>query len=215
MAQAEAGLDYREPEWVAEKLGLDKNTVYRYLQEGWLPGVQLGRKWLISERILVEYLERETRTQTESRRKTLPQTPRVKRAIQLAGEYAASRGLEYLGTEHLLIGMLKEGRDNVGTRVLMNLGVDVDKPVQMFEAQVPAQASEKVRETPLTDRSRNVLRIAQEQAIGLGHEYVGCETLLLGILLERTGMGYQILRSLGVTYEKAREEVLKLVQGRE
>jgi len=54
MAEIGQTLDYREPEWVAEKLGLDKNTVYKYLQEGWLPGVQLGRKWLISERLLAE-----------------------------------------------------------------------------------------------------------------------------------------------------------------
>jgi ATP-dependent Clp protease ATP-binding subunit ClpC len=56
--------------------------------------------------------------------------------------------------------------------------------------------------------------MAQEQAIGLAHEYIGCETLLLGILLETSGLGYQLLQSHGVTYEKAREEILKLVQSR-
>jgi excisionase family DNA binding protein len=212
---AEAAMDYREPEWVAKKLGLDKNTVYKYLQEGWLPGVQLGRKWLISERLLAEHLEHQTRAQTESRRRSLPQTPRLKRAIELAGEYAASRGLDYLGTEHLLIGMLKEGPDNVGTQVLMNLGVDLRKPQELFEAQVPVGKG-NVKDTPtLTDRSRNVLRIAQEQAIGFGHEYIGCEQLLLGILLESSGLGHHILKSLGVTYEKTRAEVLQLVKGRD
>ena len=62
-------LDYRDPEWVAEQLGIDKNTVYRYLQEGSLPGLQLGRKWLVSERRLSEYLERAEREQTERRRR--------------------------------------------------------------------------------------------------------------------------------------------------
>lgn len=62
-------LDYRDPEWVAEQLGIDKNTVYRYLQEGSLPGLQLGRKWLVSERRLAEYLERAEREQTERRRR--------------------------------------------------------------------------------------------------------------------------------------------------
>src|SRR5436305_10205015 len=89
-------LDYREPEWVAEKLGLDKNTVYKYLQEGWLPGVQLGRKWLISERLLAEYLEHETRSQTAVRRKELPQTPRALKTIELASKYAASRGQDFV-----------------------------------------------------------------------------------------------------------------------
>jgi excisionase family DNA binding protein len=210
---SERVLDYREPEWVAEKLGLDKNTVYKYLQEGWLPGVQLGRKWLISERILVEFLEQETRMQTQTRRKAIPQTPRLKRAIELAGEYAKGRGQDFVGTEHLLIGMVLEGDINVGTRVLTSLGVDLKKPREVFESLVPAQG--KVKEAQLTDRSQMVLRYAQEQAVGLGHEYIGCETLLLGILLETTGMGYQILQSLGVRYEKAREEIVKLVRGRE
>ena len=61
-------LDYRDPEWVAEKLGIDKNTVYRYLQDGTLPGLQLGRKWLVSERRLSDFLERVEREQTARRR---------------------------------------------------------------------------------------------------------------------------------------------------
>ena len=61
-------LDYRDPEWVAEQLGIDKNTVYKYLQDGSLPGLQLGRKWLVSERRLADFLERVEREQTERRR---------------------------------------------------------------------------------------------------------------------------------------------------
>ena len=61
-------LDYRDPEWVADQLGIDKNTVYKYLQEGSLPGLQLGRKWLISERRLADFLERVERQQTDRRR---------------------------------------------------------------------------------------------------------------------------------------------------
>lgn len=209
---AEASLDYREPEWVAEKLGLDKNTVYKYLQEGWLPGVQLGRKWLISERILAEFLERETYAQMQSRRKSLPQTPRLKKALDLATKYAMGRGQDFTGTEHLLVGIVLE-RDNFGAMILKNLGVDLDKPKQIFESLVPAQKT-KVREAPLTVRSEQVLRYAQEQAIALGHEYIGCEALLLGILLESSGMGYKILTDLGVRYDAAREELLRLAKGR-
>ena len=191
MTESGGTLDYREPEWVAKKLGLDKNTVYKYLQEGWLPGVQLGRKWLISERILAEHLERETRAQTASRRKEQPHTPRLTRALELATKYAIQRGQDYTGTEHLLIGVLEEA-ENFAVVVLKNLGVDLSKPRAMFEAQVPASGN-KVREAPLTERSQNVLRIAHEQAVGLGHGYIGCETLLLGLLLEPEGMGGQIL----------------------
>jgi excisionase family DNA binding protein len=214
MSEAGETLDYREPEWVAEKLGLDKNTVYKYLQEGWLPGVQLGRKWLISERLLAEYLEKETRAQTAGRRKELPQTPRLKRTMELAAKYAAARGQDFCGTEHVLIGMIHEA-ENVGVVVLKNLGVDVSQVQAIFEARVPAQKL-RVRTTPpLTDAARAVLRMAQEQSIGMGHAYVGNETLLLGLLLDPTGMGGEILRSLGVTFDAARAEVLKLVHGRD
>src|SRR5688572_1002957 len=199
MAEPASVLDYREPEWVAKKLGLDKNTVYKYLQEGWLPGVQLGRKWLISERILAEHLERETNAQTANRRKVQPYTPRLMRALELATKCAIKRGQDYTGTEHLLMGVLEEG-ENVAVVVLKNLGVDLAKPRAMFESQLPASPN-KVHEAPLTDRSRTVLRLAQEQAIGMGHGYIGCETLLLGILLEPEGMGGHILRTLGVTYD--------------
>ena len=57
-------LDFRDPEWVAEKLNIDKNAVYRYLNDGMLPGMQLGRKWLISESSLAEFLKAEQRRQT-------------------------------------------------------------------------------------------------------------------------------------------------------
>jgi excisionase family DNA binding protein len=69
MSEDGVKLDYRSPEWVAEQLGIDKNTVYKYLQEGNLPGLQLGRKWLVSERRLAEFLERAEREQTERRRR--------------------------------------------------------------------------------------------------------------------------------------------------
>ena len=214
MTETALALDYREPEWVAEKLGLDKNTVYKYLQEGWLPGVQLGRKWLISERLLAEHLERETRVQTETRRKVLPQTPRLTRAIQLGSKYAAGRGQEFVGTEHLLIGLCEEA-ENVAAQILKNLGVSLDKPRELFESMVAAEKGKPREGLPLTDRARIALRFAQEQAIGFGHEYIGCEHLLLGLTLETSGLGREILEKLGVTYEKARVEALKLVRGRE
>ena len=68
MSEDAATLNYRDPEWVAEKLGIDKNTVYKYLQDGSLPGLQLGRKWLVSERRLANFLEQVEREQTTRRR---------------------------------------------------------------------------------------------------------------------------------------------------
>jgi excisionase family DNA binding protein len=71
MSESESKLDYRDPEWVAEQLGIDKNTVYKYLQEGSLPGLQIGRKWLVSERRLASFLERVEREQTDRRRQAV------------------------------------------------------------------------------------------------------------------------------------------------
>jgi excisionase family DNA binding protein len=68
MPEDSTKLDYRDPDWVAEQLGIDKNTVYKYLQDGSLPGLQLGRKWLVSERRLADFLERVEREQTTRRR---------------------------------------------------------------------------------------------------------------------------------------------------
>lgn len=76
MSESDKGLDYRSPEWVAEQLGVDKNTVYRYLQDGTLPGLQLGRKWLVSERRLADFLERAERQQTDRRRQAVAQGTR-------------------------------------------------------------------------------------------------------------------------------------------
>jgi excisionase family DNA binding protein len=76
MSEETHKLDYRDPEWVADQLGIDKNTVYKYLQEGSLPGLQLGRKWLISERRLADFLERVERQQTDRRRQQAAGAPR-------------------------------------------------------------------------------------------------------------------------------------------
>src|SRR3954467_15043991 len=70
VSENQAKLDYRDPDWVAEQLGIDKNTVYKYLQDGALPGLQLGRKWLVSERRLPEFLERGGREKTQRRQST-------------------------------------------------------------------------------------------------------------------------------------------------
>jgi excisionase family DNA binding protein len=214
MPKEDAALDYREPEWVAEKLGLDKNTVYKYLQEGWLPGVQLGRKWLISERLLAQHLESETRVQTETRRKVLPQTPRLSKVIQLASKYASGHGQDFIGTEHLLIGLAQE-RENMAVKIFESLDVDLNRPREMFETMVPALKGKAREGLPMTDRSRVALRFAQEQAIGLGHDYIGCEHLLLGLLLETTGIGFELLQSMGVTFEKVRAEIVKLARSRD
>src|SRR5436190_12584287 len=81
MADTSKILDYRDPEWVGKRLGLDKNTVYKFLQDGVIPGVHLGRKWLISEARLVDWLKKEAENQTRARRDAAQSAERTVRLI--------------------------------------------------------------------------------------------------------------------------------------
>src|SRR5262249_35345350 len=114
--------------------------------------------------------------------------------------------------EHLLIGMIEEP-ENLAVTILKNLGIDLAKPREIFESRIPA-GQKKVKQAQLTTPAQSALRLAQEQAVGLGHGYVGCETLLLGLLMEPTGMGGEILRELGLTADAVRAEIVRLVQSR-
>ena len=225
MVQLDGIVDYREPEWVAEKLGLDKNTVYRYLQEGALPGVQLGRKWLVSERLLAEHLERETRRQTQMRgamrtgggaatsREGLPKTPRLQKSMQRARQLAQREGASAVGTEHALIGVA-EVPDGLGAVVLTHLGITAEKLRELRAAHPVAQAPGSPLPDPdLLDPVNRAYELAVEEAMGMGHNYLGGEHLLLGILREESGLGGRMLQSLGLTYDVARKEVLKRVRG--
>src|SRR5579864_6810594 len=112
-------LDFRDPEWVAEQLNLDKNAIYRYLNEGLLPGLQLGRKWLISESTLVDFLKTEERRQTQARRQLgagLAEelslkgrfdrfSDRARKVLLAAQQEARTRSVSWIGTEHLLLGI--------------------------------------------------------------------------------------------------------------
>ena len=225
-------LDYREPEWVAEKLGLDKNTVYKYLQEGALPGIQLGRKWLVSERLLAEHLERETRKQTQLRVSArsepmigsrgllrrggpkLAKTPRLRRSLDAARAIAWRSGAESIGTEHALLGIV-EVPDGCGAVILQNLGVTPEKLREQFAVHTTPKPPQGDHRVPVSQEARYAFQLAHDEAIGLGHDYLGGEHLLLGILREPVTLGARMLEAVGVTYDAARAELLKHIRGRE
>src|SRR5258706_6271865 len=87
MAETSKILDYRDPEWVGKRLGLDKNAVYKFLQDGVIPAVHLGRKWLISEARLVEWLGKEAEDQTRARREA---TQSADRTVQLIDNFTTT-----------------------------------------------------------------------------------------------------------------------------
>jgi len=139
-------------------------------------------------------------------------TDRVRKVLQMAREEAARLHHEYVGTEHILLGLIREG-EGVAAAVLTNLNVDLDEIQQKIEETVKkgkAPAPEGP-DLPYTSRAKKVLELAMSEARELNHSYVGTEHLLLGLLREEKGIAAQVLADAGVNLEQARAETLRLL----
>jgi len=140
-------------------------------------------------------------------------TERVRKVIYLAREEAARLQHDYIGTEHLLLGVIREG-EGIAATVLNNLGLDLDRIRQEVESMVSAAGGTMtIGEIPFTPRAKRVLELAVEEARSLGHNYVGTEHLLLGLIREGEGVAAKVLLELGVDRKRVREETLKLLGG--
>ncbi|MHC4295387.1 MAG: Clp protease N-terminal domain-containing protein, partial [Planctomycetota bacterium] len=138
-------------------------------------------------------------------------TDRVRKVLAMAREEAIRLQHDYVGTEHILLGLIREG-EGVAAAVLLNLNVDLDQIQERTEEQVrKGKAGATMGELPYTSRAKKVLEFAVAEARELSHSYVGTEHLLLGLLREEKGVAAQVLESLGVTLEGAREQTLKLL----
>lgn len=136
-------------------------------------------------------------------------TPRAQQVLALARKEADRFNHNYVGTEHLLLGLIKLGQ-GVAVNVLTKLGVDLETVRMQVEQQVGNGPDTKmVGNIPYTPRVKKVLALAAKEAKALNHSYVGTEHLLLGLLREGEGVAAQVLRSLEVNLEKARNEILK------
>jgi len=136
-------------------------------------------------------------------------TPRAQQVLALARKEADRFNHNYVGTEHLLLGLIKLGQ-GVAVNVLTKLGVDLDNVRMQVEQQVGSGPDTKmVGNIPYTPRVKKVLALASKEAKALNHSYVGTEHLLLGLLREGEGVAAQVLRNLDVNLEKARNEILK------
>ena len=136
-------------------------------------------------------------------------TPRAQQVLALARKEADRFNHNYVGTEHLLLGLIKLGQ-GVAVNVLTKLGVDLDSVRMQVEQQVGSGPDTKmVGNIPYTPRVKKVLALASKEAKALNHSYVGTEHLLLGLLREGEGVAAQVLRTLDVNLEKARNEILK------
>jgi len=138
-------------------------------------------------------------------------TERAKRVLYLAREEAIRLLHNYIGTEHLLLGLSRIG-EGVAAMVLTNLGLDLSELRQAVEEAVPpGRGPISVGEIPLNASARRAMNYAFEESKRLGHNYIGTEHILLGILRERKGIAAQILMNLGIELEMVREEALRLL----
>ncbi|MDT8340263.1 MAG: ATP-dependent Clp protease ATP-binding subunit [Longimicrobiales bacterium] len=138
-------------------------------------------------------------------------TDRVRKVLSMAREEATRLQHDYVGTEHILLGLIREG-DGVAAQVLLNLSVDLDQVHERVEDSVrKGKATIALGELPYTSRAKKVLEYAMAEARDFNHSYVGTEHLLLGLLREEKGIAAQVLNSLGVTLEDARAETLKVL----
>ncbi len=139
-------------------------------------------------------------------------TERVRKVLAMAREEAARLHHEYVGTEHILLGLIREG-EGVAAAVLQSLTVDLDEIQQKIEDTVKkgkaAQATGP--DLPYTSRAKKVLELAMSEARELNHSYVGTEHLLLGLLREEKGIAAQVLTDSGVNLDAARTETLRLL----
>lgn len=138
-------------------------------------------------------------------------TERVRRVLAMAREEAITLAHEYVGTEHILLGLLGEP-DTVAVTVMQNLEVDLTAMRQkILETVKKGRAPATGPDLPYTSRAKKVLELAMTEARDIGHSYVGTEHLLLGVLREEKGIGAQVLTDAGLTLEKTRAEVIRLL----
>jgi len=138
-------------------------------------------------------------------------TDRARKVLILAQQEAARYGHGYIGTEHLLLGLLRES-EGVAAKVLMSLNLDVEA-VRMQVESILGQGQEQGGDIGYTPRAKKIIELAMEEALRLGHNYVGTEHLLLGLVREGEGIAAQVLSSMGVDVQLMRQRVIEMLGG--
>ncbi len=145
---------------------------------------------------------------------------RVKRILDLAKEEAIRFGHSYIGTEHLLLGLLEEGilsgkSQGIATATLELMGYDLERiKIEAERVMHSGFPLLTVGDLPLDSEAKRVLELAVEEAKSYGHSYIGSEHLLLGIIRGERGLTYQVLERLGITEQKVREMIYEILGGR-
>jgi ATP-dependent Clp protease ATP-binding subunit ClpC len=138
-------------------------------------------------------------------------TDRARKVIALARQEAERLNNDYIGTEHVLMGLIKEG-SGVASNILENLSIDPDKVLYEIEKIVqPGTNMVTMGQLPFTPRTKKMLEYSLEEMRNLGHNYIGTEHLLLGLIRENDSEAAQVMISMGIELDKVRREVLKIL----
>ncbi|MFP4418054.1 MAG: ATP-dependent Clp protease ATP-binding subunit [Fibrobacterota bacterium] len=143
-------------------------------------------------------------------------TDRVKKVMQIAREESVRLGNDYVGTEHLLLGLIKEG-DGVAVAVLRSMGVDLDELTASIEKAITSTGGMMTigQMLPFTPRAKKVLEIAANEARSMSHKYIGTEHLLLALMKDTESAAANALASAGLEYDKVKEEIGRVLRGGE
>ncbi|MCP4652781.1 MAG: ATP-dependent Clp protease ATP-binding subunit [Candidatus Omnitrophica bacterium] len=140
-------------------------------------------------------------------------TERARKILILAKEESRRFNHDYIGTEHILLGLIREG-DGVACAVLQNLGVEMERTrIEIEKLISPGTTTSVLGDIPFTPRAKKALELSAEEARTLGHNYIGTEHILLGLLREEDGIAFQVLFAMGTDLKKVRSEISALLGG--
>src|SRR3984957_3025054 len=141
-------------------------------------------------------------------------TERARQVVVLAQEEARTLKHNYIGTEHILLGLLRE-EEGLAARVLESLDITVERVRAQVVRIVGSGEEVTSGQIPFTPRAKKVLELALREALSLGHNYIGTEHILLGLVRENEGVAARILRDCGADAERIRNEVIRAIPGAE
>ena len=139
-------------------------------------------------------------------------TDRARRVVVLAQEEARMLNHNYIGTEHVLLGLIHEG-DGVAARALGSLSISLEAVRRQVEQIIGEGQAAPTGHIPFTPRAKKVLELSLREALQLGHNYIGTEHILLGLIREGEGVAAQVLQKLGADLNRVRQTVIQLLSG--
>lgn len=198
---------------VAEYLRVDVVTVRRLVTKGDLTAYRVGGEFRFMRNDVEDFVRQQRVVSKEEPNKAGQFdkfTERARKVLTLSSEEALNLKHNYIGTEHLLLGLVAEG-GGVAARVLQNLNVSLEEVRKRVEYLIGRGEQSVTPPIGLTPRAKKVIELAVEEARYLGHHYIGTEHMLLGMIREGEGIGPKVLEMMKVNLEQARWETLKVL----